>query len=310
MQYLRATRKAHTVTTQLSCAAPMRFLRTALAASTTICAMISLASGQSIGDFVLSSPGPIVQLMQVEQLPSNNYHFTFRNISNRTILEICISAPAGPHEMVCMSGFANGAKLPGPGDTFDMTFDHRGFTSSDASGQPPQSTLRINAVIYTDGSHSGESKMLATLANRMVGTALETKRTSDLLSNCPNGSVVGLDNVLPQIGTSPPLSSSEAAEALRSTSLPGMSPVVINSYLNSHGQGFLEGVTNARDIALDKIGKEKALASMPLAGSKDRQQRISSAKSSGVSELAQKYQSLSQAQIGYLVSFLGGPNAQ
>jgi hypothetical protein len=186
-----------------------------------------------------------------------------------------------------------------------MNFDASGFA---LDGQ--QNTLHIDAVVYTDGSHFGETKVLATIASRMFGVALETKRISDLLSNGPDQSAAGLDSVLPQIGTSPPSSPTEAAEKFKGESLPGISPLVVNSYLSSPAQGLLEGAGFARDTILHDISEKKALAALPLTGGKNQQKAVLEAQSHGRSDLAQKYQALNQLQISYLISFLGGRNAQ
>ncbi len=291
------------MTTGSSCVI-RRYLRAALLVF-AIFATFSAAPGQSISDFVISSPQPAVQLVQVEQLPSRNLDFTFSNASDKTILEICISAQRGPNEMVCQSGFANGAKLTGPGQTFSMSFDASGFASD---GQ--QNTLRVNGVVYTDGSHFGEKRTLANIASRMVGGALETKRISDLLSNGPDLSAAGLDSALPQIGASSPSSPAEAAEELKGESLPGISPSVVNRYLSSPSQAFLEGVSLERNAVLREINEKKVLAVLPLTGSKNKQQAVLEARSHGRSDLAQKYQALNQSQISYLTSFMGAGNVQ
>lgn len=281
-------------------------LSIALLAVATSIATPSFVSGQSIGEFIISSPEPVIQLAEVEQIPpANNLEFTFKNNSDHTILEICISAQRGPREMVCMSGFSNGAKLRGPGDTFSMKFDASGFAF-----QGQQNSLRVNAVVYTDGSHFGENSTLATIASRMIGVTLETKHISDLLSESSDKSAIGLDGVLSQIGTAPPLSSAEAATQLKGEYLSGVSPLVINSYLNNPTQGFLEGVIHARDIILHDINDKKAIAASPLTGGAYKRQTVLEARLNGLSDLAQKCQVLLQSQIGYLSSFLGGGNAQ
>ena len=279
-------------------------LRTVCLVLATSLGIIPLASGQSTSDFVISSPEPIVQLVQAEQTPSANLSFTFRNISNKTILEICISAPLGPREMDCMTGFDNGAKLLAPGDTFSMNFEAASFASD---GQ--QNSLRVNAIVYTDGSHAGEQKVLARIENRMLGVALETKRISDLLSRCTEDGITGLESVLPQIGTSSLPSSAEAAESLKGEYLPGISHLVVDTYLSSHTQGLLEGVVNARDILHREIDQEKALAESSLTGGEHHRQIALRAGKHGLSDLAQEYRLRSQTQINYLIAFLGERNA-
>jgi hypothetical protein len=195
--------------------------------------------------------------------------------------------------------------LTGPGETFSMFLDASGFASD---GQ--QNSLRVNAVVYADGSRFGEKAILASVASRMFGVALETKRISDLLSNGPDDSAAGLDSVLPQIGTAPPSSPAEAAEALKGESLPGISPSVIDTYLSSPAQGILEGVVSARDDALHEINEKKAIAASPLTGGKKMQQAVLEARLHGRSDLAQKYQALNQSQISYLISFVAGPDLQ
>lgn len=284
---------------------PSERARTALLAFATGFAMLSFASGQSISDFVISSPQAVIQLVQVEQIPpSNNLYFTFRNASDKTILNICISAQSGL-EMVCMEGFDNGAKLPEPRGTFSMSFDASGFASG---GQ--QNNLRVNAVIYTDGSHFGESTVLATLRGRMFGVALETKRVSDLLSSGPDGSAAALDNVLLQIGATAPATKAEAVETLKGESLPGISSSAIDSYLQRPTQGILEGVASARENVLRDIDDQKSIAASPLTGSTKKQQIVLEARLHGRSDLAQKYQALLQSQISYLISFMGGQDIQ
>jgi hypothetical protein len=183
-----------------------------------------------------------------------------------------------------------------------MSFDASGFASD---GQ--QNTLRVDAVVYTDGSHFGGQRTLANIASRMVGVALETKRISGLLSNGPD---TGLDSVLPQIGTSSPSSPAEAAGELKGQSLPGISQLVVNSYLSSPTQAFLEGVALERSAVLREVNEKKALAALPLTGSKNKQQAVLEARSHGRSDLAQKYQALNQSQISYLISFMGAGNVQ
>jgi hypothetical protein len=282
-----------------------KYLRAALLVFASF-ATFSAAPGQSVRDFVIVSPEPVIQLVQVEQIrPANNLRFTFSNASSKPILEICISAQHGPNEMVCRLGDTSEAKLPGPGATFSMSFGPSGFASD---GQ--QNTLRVDAVVYTDGSHFGEKRTLANLKSRMVGAALETKRISDLLANGPDLSAAGLDSVLPQIGTSSPSSPAEAAEKLKGQSLPGISPLVVNSYLSSPTQAFLEGVALERSAVLREINEKKALAALPLTGSKNKQQAVLEVRSHGRSDLAQKYQALNQSQISYLISFMGVGNVQ
>jgi hypothetical protein len=282
----------------------IRYMRAALLVLTSF-VTFSAAPGQSVRDFVIVSPERTIQLVQVENLPPNNLLFTFSNASSKPILEVCISAQRGPNEMVCKLGAANGAKLPGPGETFSMSFDAGGFASD---GQ--QNTLRVDAVVYTDGSHVGEKRTLANIASRMVGVALETKRISDLLSNSPDLSAAGLDSVVPQIGPSSPSSPVEAAEKLRGESLPGVSPLVVNGYLSSPNQAFLEGVALERSAVLGEINEKKALAASPLTGSKNKQQVVLGARSHGLSDLAQKYQALNHSQVSYLISFMRAGNVE
>lgn len=260
---------------------------------------------QSVTDFVISSPQPAIQLSKVDRIGSNNLQFTFTNNSSKTLLEICISAQRGAYEMVCKVGSANEAKLPGPGDTFSMNFDASGF-SSDLQ----QSTLRVNAVVFTDGSHFGERKVLASIASRMFGMALETKRISDILSKSTDPSAMGLDGVLTQIGASLPSSPHEAAEGLKGQSLPGVSAVIISSYLNGPTSEFQSGVALARGSALREISDKKALALQALSGSQTKRTIVLEARSRGLSDLAQKYSALDQAQTAYIISFMGAANEQ
>ena len=264
--------------------------------------MIPPASGESINDFVITSPEPVIQLVQVEQLPlpSNNIRFTFRNTSNKTVLEICVSAPREPREMDCMNGFiSNGVKLPEPGDTFSMNFDGRGFSSD---GQ--QNSLHVNAVIYTDGSHVGEQELLADLENQMFGMALETKRISSILSSCPDDGIAGFDDVLSKIGVGRPSTSAEAAHGLDGVSLTGIPPSEIELHLALHAQGLLDGVVNARDYVHHEIDQEKAVAASPFEEGTHHQQIVLKARSHGLSDLAEQYRLRSQSQTSYLISFL------
>lgn len=266
---------------------------------------VPLASGQSTSDFAVSSPQPVVQLVGVQRLLSKNLSFTFRNISNKTILDICISAERGPKEMVCKAGFANAATLPGPGQNLSMSFDARGFAADTQSG-----TLKVDAVIYTDGSHFGDRAVLANAASQMIGDALETNRISNLLSDGSDESVAGLDSILPQIGTRPPSSGAEAAETLKGVSLPGISQSLVNSHLATPDQNFLQGVLLARNAAIRDISQKKTMASLPITGSQNKQQAILEAKLHGRTDLAHKYQALNQSQVNYLVSLMRGRDVQ
>jgi hypothetical protein len=268
-------------------------------------AISPFASGQSTSDFLVVSPQPAIQLLQVEKLPSNSLQFTFSNTTNKPILEICISAQRGPNEMVCKLGGTNEAKLPAPEETFSMDFDPRGFP---LDGQ--KNTLSVDAVVYSDGSHFGKKEILADMAIRMAGIALESKRISDLLSNSPDLSAAGLDSVVSQIGTSAPSSPAEAAEELKGESLPGISVSVLDRYRNSPNHAFLEGVALERNAVLREIEGKKTLAALPLTGSKNRQQAVLGAKMHGRSDLAQKYQALNELHVSYLKSFIESNNVR
>lgn len=265
----------------------------------------SASPGQTVHDFVIVSPEPAIQLVQVENLPPNNLRFTFRNASSKPMLEVCISAQRGAKEMVCKLGAANGAKLPAPGETFSMSFDGSGFASDSQ-----QKTLSVDAVVYADGSHFGGKRTLANIESRMVGEALETKRISDLLSNSSDLGAAGLEKIAAQIGPSAPSSPVEVAENLKGESLPGVSPQVVDSYLSRPNQAFLEGVALERNAVLREISEKKALAASPLTGSTNKQQAVLGARSHGRSDLAQKYQALNQSQINYLNSFMSAGNVQ
>jgi hypothetical protein len=217
-----------------SCRTPKYYLRFALLASVFNLATMSFVAAQSKNNFAVLSPERVVQLVAVERtpqaakqtLPASGLLFTFRNVSNKQILEICISPHPAGFELDCLSGFANGAKLTDPGDTFSMTFE-----AGDFPKDVQQQKLIVNAILYGDGSHIGQNALLAKLASRMVGAALETKRISDLLFQTSDDTVAGLDSVLQKIGTDPTSSRTETITALKGESLPGISPLIINGYL-------------------------------------------------------------------------------
>ena len=297
-------------------AASRYYLCTILIALVMSFGITPLASGQSTRDFTVLLPEHVVDLVQVEQTPSNNLQFTIKNASNKTILELCISAQRGSkfEEMVCMHGFGGGGTLPEPGATMSFIFDAKEFVSDGQLGEPLQKSLRVYAVVYTDGSHIGSKNILDKIEDHMIGVALETKRISDILAACPDDSANGLDSVLPQIGTSP--SSTTNADAadrlagkLQGQSLPGIDQSYIDSHLNLHTTDFLDGVALARDRALAEIDSLKATAALSPGGGIVMSKIVSTARLHGRADLARKYQLLSQSQITYLAAFKGERNA-
>ena len=276
----------------------------------------SFASSQTTRDFTIVSPEHAVDLVEVEKTPENNLQFTFKNTSNKTILELCISAKRGSTfvEMVCMHGFGGGGALPAPGATMPFLFAAKEFVSDEEPGQPQERSLRVYAAVYTDGSHIGSKNILDKIEDQMIGGALETKRISDILAACPDDSVTGLDSVPPQIGTSPP-STTDAdavdrlAAKLYGRSLPGIDQSYLDSHVNLHTTDFLEGVAAARNSAFYAIKQVKDTAALP-GGGEVMSKIVSEARSHGRANLAQKVQLLSESQTAYLAAFKGARDAQ
>jgi hypothetical protein len=313
-----APRKDHAMGVLKHCIASGCHPRTHSIALIIGIAVTSLASGESTRDFTILSPEHVVDLVQVEQTPSSALQFTFRNASNKAILELCISAQSGSkfEEMVCTHWYAGGETPPKPGDMMSFIFDASDFVSDGQSGgQSLQRSLRIYATVYTDGSHIGPKSALDQIEDHMIGVALETKRISDMLTASPDNSVTGLNSVLPQIGTSPPSTTSadavdRLAGKLRGQSLPGIDQSYIDSHLNLHSTDLLDGVALARNRALSEMENLKATAALPHSGGKVLSHIATEARLQGRADLARKYQLLSMSQITYLAAFKGARNAR
>lgn len=284
--------------------------------------LIALTSGQTTDDFTIVSPEHVVNLVQVEQTSSNAsqpnaLQFTFTNSSNKTILELCISALRGSkfEEMVCMHSFAGGGTLPGPGATMMFTFDANDFVSEEQPGEPQQRSLRVYAVVFADGSYIGAKNELDKIEDLMIGAALETKRISDILAKSSDDSITGLDSVLPQIGTSPPSTADpDAADRLigklQGQPLPGIDQSYIDNHVNRHTTDFLDGVGLARDRALYAIRDLQATAALSPSGGAVMSNAVSEARLHGRADLAREYQLLSASQITHVAAFKGERDAQ
>jgi hypothetical protein len=292
----------------------LRFLRKISITFLAILGAPSLASSQAPSDFTVVSPEHVVDLVQVEQTPapSNGFRFTFKNVSSKTILALCISALHGSHveQMDCMYAFEGGTP-PSPGGMVTFVFNANGFVSD----QEADRSLHVNAVVYTDGSHIGAKNILDKIEDEMLGSALETKRISDLLAACPDESVTGLDSVLPQIGPHVPsmndvAAAGELAGKVRGQSLPGIDQSYVNSHLDLHATDFLSGVANARDRAIYAANDVKTTATLQSSGSAVVSEAVAEAKSHGRADLAQRYQLLSGSQVTYLVAFKGERDAR
>jgi hypothetical protein len=273
-----------------------------------------LLSGQTTSsDFLIVSPGHVVDLVQVDRTPSNNLNFILKNASTKTILELCISALSDSRveETVCMHGFAAGATHPEPNETMSFLFDANNFISDRPAGQRPQRSLRVEVAVYTDGSSTGSKYFLDKIENHMLGVALETKRISDILAGSSDNSISGLQSMLPKIGISPPSTtdaeaSGELIDNLRDKSLPGLSQDYIDSHLiASQTSDLLDGIALARSRAIYEINELRTKVTLAHDEGNDKSNTASEVQLHGRADLAHKYRSHSDSQISHFTVFIG-----
>lgn len=266
------------------------------------CGMTSVVFGQSTAEWTLNAPPETIQLAQVEQLGADNLRVSFTNVSKKSVLYYCVSAPE--REMACGDAFLI-EKVFIPGSTMTLTFSSNSFVSN---GQPNR-VLILRAIVYTDGSHIGEQAVLDNIEDRMLGATLETRRISDILSNISDDSVHGLEDARPKVMIGHPADASEAANQIKAISLPGISQSYVDSHLGRHAIGILEGVTAARENASWEFKDEETLAAISPSGRSHHGRSLTEdALSHGRVNVAQTYQERSKAQVNHLSLFIGAQN--
>jgi hypothetical protein len=257
---------------------------------------------QSTTDWRLDAPPQTVELVQVDQLTSDGLRFTFRNVSNKAIVEYCASA--SEKEMACVDGFLQ-EDLQNPGSTMTLNFSSQGLVSDGDSNH----VLHLKAIVYADGSHVGTHAVLDDIEDRMLGAALETKRILNILSESTDDSIRGLDNARSELAIVSPSDALVAASQMKGISLPGIPQSYIDSRLSRCAVGIMEGMTAVRDLLSREIDDEKEIAAMSPSGkSQSARLLIERAALHGRSDLAQKYQARSKDQIEQFRSFAGGRN--
>jgi hypothetical protein len=247
----------------------------------------------------MEAPPNSLQLVKIEPFVAGGLSFTFQNVSKKTILEFRIAAPNGHSTGV--DGFTLGVGTVASGATMSAIFSEGDFSSGNLVDQ----NLRVEAIIYTDGSCAGSEKTLDFIEDEMLGAALETRRDSQILAASPDASVAGFDAVVADIDKALPSTNAEIAEAMRGIALTGVPQSYIDKRMRLQPGILGSGISTARQMLLIEIKNKKEFASKPLTRSHVQQDRVKRAQSQGLSDLAQKYKTLSDAQAQYIRDFRG-----
>ena len=245
----------------------------------------------------MEAPPNSVKLISVGQgMALGTLKFTFENVSGKTIIVFFVGNLHGSE--VGLDGFIAGMGAVTPGATTSLVFGSQDFS---AGGQITKE-LRVNAILYDDGSGFGPDK--AQIEDRMLGEALETKRDAALLAASPDPSISGFDKVEAQIRSKPLNTNAEAIQSLRGITLPGISQTLINERL-AHSTFYVwAGAHAARqqtllvEIGVIKSNDARAMARSVIGELEKR--------SHALSDLAKKYSSLSEWQVQYLQKVFQG----
>jgi hypothetical protein len=192
--------------------------------------MSAVTSGQVVAGWALESAPNSLELITVDQSTNGSLlKLTFRNTSKKRIIDLRIAAPSG--NVTGLDAFTTGVGTVEPGEKVSVTFGKHDFSV----GNHMEQSLKVEAIVYADGSHQGSPKTLDLIEDEMLGVALENKRDSDILATSPDPSAAGLDAVLDKIGRSIPSTSDDAVRSVRGISLPNIPQSYIDNRVSRHG---------------------------------------------------------------------------
>jgi hypothetical protein len=264
-----------------------------------------LAQVPDVSDWKVATPPNAVQLATVERVMDNVVKLSFKNTTEKTVVEFRVYRPdgKGPNETgTGLDAFTSGTGTIAPGATMPVTFGEK-----DSSGNQASHSLRIAAIVYSDGSSVGEKRALDEIVDEMVGAALEIKRDADLLAASPDPSLAGIDAAAEKIGRTIPSSDAEAVDSVRGIELNGIPQSVVDARVSRHSSGFLVGVNRARQMFLLDLNLAKSNAeATPEKSSQEFQDRMKQLQSHVLADLAGKWAATSQSQTQTLQVLLGG----
>ena len=266
-------------------------------------AVSSAAMAQNVADWTVQAPPSTVQLVGVKAVSAGGLRFNFKNVLKKTIVEFKVASPEfnGSSTERGVDAFTTGIGEVKPGGTMSVNFDEKDFSS----GNQTDRTLRVEAVVYTDGSYVGSKKELDSIEDEMLGAALETERVANLLAT--SREIIFGPNSYPEEKVGKPLASPtvEEAAAVRGIVLPGISQSYIDARINRPASRVAFGVNLARASLLADMENKKKQVTMP---STVPQMRDDSP-GDPATELAQKYSTLAKKQVHIISGFITASSA-
>jgi len=260
---------------------------------------------QSVSDWTVEAPFNSVQLVKVESGLGETLNFTFKNISDKSIIYSTVWIRENHCQVAEGTGinaFLGWKDLVAPGESFTARFSKSNLINA-------EHTLRVTAVLYSDGTEVGDQKELETDNSELFGMAIEIKRDTEFLSASSDPGVSGFDAVVEKIGNVPPGSDPNANElvaaSVRGVSLEGIPQSEIESHLNHPGSSFATGVIQARQQFLLVIQTVKSNATLPESHSKKVREYFGHLQSQGLADLAKQFNTACEMQAQYLRAFWG-----
>lgn len=299
------------------------------------CSMPSLARCQNLTDWKVDAPPNSVQLVSVEpvgDVEDNFLKFTFKNVSGKSIIELRVLGPDGAGEG--RDWFDNDGAALQPEASFSLDFSKH--DRNNANNEPR--ALRIDAVVYSDGTRAGKKKELDDLEGEMIGGALERKRDTSILTASPDPSIAGFDVVAEEIAKPLPSaqidptaeaasdaprrvvlhgipqtytlsSAKELADSLRGIALDGVPQSYIDRYLDHPDPGFYGGVLSTRSYVLVRIEVVKSNTAITADLPQDYREYRKKLQSHALADLAQKFSAVCEKQAHFYRTYLGIPEA-
>jgi hypothetical protein len=255
--------------------------------------------GQEVSGWILQAPPKSVELSSVSSSTSGKA-FTFRNVSGKTIIEFLVQSPTG--NMTGVDGFTlNSGSIP-PGELLTAHFGDKEFV---VKGNPDES-LRVAAIVYGDGSHTGMANVLNMLEDQMLGAALETKRCSEALSESGDPSITGLESAVARINSNPLASPQDSMKEVQGVVLSDLPTDYIHDHIAVASYGLHSGVRSARDAIDAQIDNERKASEQEIPASvlqKHPDVKFPS-KSTIASDLARQFEERAKAQSAVLRGFI------
>jgi len=253
-----------------------------------------LGQAPEVADWKVAAPSNAVQLAAVDRVMENEVKLSFKNTAEKTVVEFRVFRPSGigaDENGTGLDAFTSGTGSIAHGAMMPVTFSEK-----DSGGNPTSRSLRIAAVVYSDGTAVGDGKVLEEIEDEMVGAALEIRRDADILATSPDPSAAGIDAAVERIGRTVPSSVEEAVNAVNGIALTGIPQIDVDARVNHRGSGFLIGVNRARQMVLLDLDLAKSSAAMNAdMGSEAYRQRLKDLQSRVLADLAGKW-TATQAQ--------------